>query len=311
MLLLPLLLPQVLEAVLPVRQQQARWAKSKAATEGRNPPPADPVLANLLDLAASGPSSCATSPSPSPYPSTSRAGAGAGNAAAAAAGDGGRCAAEEVGAPSASRAANMAADSPAATPAPGDTAPCGSSCGATTAATSSGTSTNPSARDACGLVGVGHCHHRSRHHHNHEHHPHNHGHGHEHGHGNAHRACSGGARHHGDAGCKGYTGCCCTSPHHAASQARWLDAWRRWVREAALLLQTYDARPSEHYLNRLEEAFTKLKSEVVYLGLRHPELICNMRWVNLETGAEQEFPPDSFWSLVVAGMKLTEQQVRT
>ncbi|KXZ52038.1 hypothetical protein GPECTOR_10g1061 [Gonium pectorale] len=107
------------------------------------------------------------------------------------------------------------------------------------------------------------------------------------------------------------TGATASAPAHPhnETEARWIEAWRTWIREAALLLQAHDARPNEMYVKRLDEAFLKLKAEVVYLGLKHPELVCNMRQVNMETGMEREVPPEGFWSVVAAGMKLTPTQI--
>ncbi|KAG2445354.1 hypothetical protein HYH02_008819 [Chlamydomonas schloesseri] len=94
----------------------------------------------------------------------------------------------------------------------------------------------------------------------------------------------------------------------AEDEARWQQAWQAWVREAALLVNAHDARPNELYVKRVEEAFARLKAAAVYGCAKHPELICNMRQVNMETGVE-EVPPDSFWTLVAAGMRLTPAQV--
>eukprot|EP00198_Chlamydomonas_reinhardtii_P007158 XP_001696494.1 predicted protein [Chlamydomonas reinhardtii] len=91
-------------------------------------------------------------------------------------------------------------------------------------------------------------------------------------------------------------------------EARWQQAWQTWVREAALLVNAHDARPNELYVKRVEEAFARLKAAAVYGCAKHPELICNMRQVNMETGVE-EVPPDSFWTLVASGMRLTPAQV--
>ncbi|KAG2445353.1 hypothetical protein HYH02_008818 [Chlamydomonas schloesseri] len=91
-------------------------------------------------------------------------------------------------------------------------------------------------------------------------------------------------------------------------EERWLEIWKAWVREASLLVQVYDARPNELYVKRLDDAFSKLRQAEHDLDLAHPELICNMRQVNMETGVE-EVPPDSFWTLVAAGMRLTPAQV--
>ncbi|KAG2438693.1 hypothetical protein HXX76_005239 [Chlamydomonas incerta] len=89
---------------------------------------------------------------------------------------------------------------------------------------------------------------------------------------------------------------------------RWLEIWKAWVREASLLVQVHDARPNEIYVRRLDEAFARLRQAEHELDLAHPELICNMRQVNMETGVE-EVPPDSFWTLVASGMRLTPAQV--
>ncbi|GLC44759.1 hypothetical protein PLESTF_001055500 [Pleodorina starrii] len=282
---------RVLEAVLPVRQQQARWAQSAAAaaTARIAAQPTDPVIASLLDLATSGPSSCATSPARGEAATPACAGCGTGGVDAA----GGGCTADDAPAAAAAQGDNMATGSPPLAAAHAE--PASSSCG-TTCTTTSG-SHPPAARGfghhrscsvntntrGCGGGGGGAA--RTGHH---AHPPH---------------------RHHSQHSLGAHGGGASSRDPHSDSHTRWLEAWRGWVREAALLLQAYDARPNDHYLNRLDEAFTKLKSEVVFLGLRHPELVCNMRCVNLETGAEQEFPPDNFWSLVVAGMKLDAQQV--
>ncbi|KAG2438691.1 hypothetical protein HXX76_005237 [Chlamydomonas incerta] len=94
----------------------------------------------------------------------------------------------------------------------------------------------------------------------------------------------------------------------AEDEARWQQAWQTWVREAALLVHAHDARPNELYEKRVEDAFARLKAAAVYGCAKHPELICNMRQVNMETGVE-EVPPDSFWTLVASGMRLTPAQV--
>ncbi|GLI70332.1 hypothetical protein VaNZ11_015288 [Volvox africanus] len=327
---------RVLEAVLPVRQQQARWAQSKEAAERaaeRAAAPHNPLLANLLDLAVSGPSSCATSTSHMEAAVATPAAAGGGiiNTAAAATADcgcdeddAGRCCHADDGGgggggggggAAIATADKMAAGSPPAhAPAPTEPAPCASSSrGTTTTSTTtlSNSDANPPAlrnhhnrhnhlARSCSLAPRGLLCGRNRD---------------KYDNGQSHRSyqVTQGRTRGGSYGpCGGPCGGCsreCGADSHGDSQLRWLGAWRAWVREAALLLQAYDARPNDHYLNRLEDAFMKLKSEVVYLGLRHPELVCNMRCVNLETEAEQEVPPDVFWSLVVAGMRLDSQQV--
>ncbi|GIL67308.1 hypothetical protein Vafri_20729 [Volvox africanus] len=332
----------VLEAVLPVRQQQARWAQSKEAAERaaeRAAAPQDPLLVNLLDLAVSGPSSCATSPPRLHGAVAIPAAAGAGiiNAAAAAAAaaagggsgadcggeedDAGRCGHADDGGGGADAVTTtpdgMMGGSPTPAPGPTEPAPCASSsCGTTTTTTTNTDAIPPALRNQ-------HNHHndlarsctlnttpardcgRNRDKHNNDHNHRGYRNSRVHTPGRSHGPCGGPC-----GGCSRE----CGADSHGDSQLRWLDAWRAWVREAALLLQAHDARPNDRYLNRLEDAFMKLKSEVVYLGLRHPELVCNMRCVNLEnleteTETEAEFPPDSFWSLVVAGMKLNSQQV--
>ncbi|GIL93004.1 hypothetical protein Vretimale_15443 [Volvox reticuliferus] len=315
---------RVLEAVLPVRQQQARWAQSREAAERaaeRAAAPPDPLIVNLLDLAVSGPSSCcAASPSqqegaaatPTPTPTPAAKGI-----ITAIGGGSGCCHADDGGgaAAAAATADNMiAGSSTPIPPIPAEPAPCASSsCGAattTTTTTSGDTDANPPA---------------PRNHHNrHNDHPRScslnttNARGcdrnrYQYDTGQSHRGCHGHTRGRSHGSCGGGGGGGYSRERgvdsHDDSQSRWLDAWRAWVREAALLLQAHDARPNDHYLNRLADAFMKLKSEVVYLGLRHPELVCNMRSVNLETAAEREFPPDSFWVPVVAGMKLDTHQV--
>ncbi|KAG2450225.1 hypothetical protein HYH02_000326 [Chlamydomonas schloesseri] len=58
--------------------------------------------------------------------------------------------------------------------------------------------------------------------------------------------------------------------------AAWRALWMAWVRDAALLIVAHDARPGGGYwLQRLDEACTRLKTQVVQLGLKHPELIAD------------------------------------
>ncbi|GFR43400.1 hypothetical protein Agub_g4480 [Astrephomene gubernaculifera] len=226
---------RVLEAVIPVREHQARLAQSQPPRAPPQQP--DPMLACLMDM-ASGPSSCATSPTQHDF-------GGCLNMTSRAAADD-ACYGER-------KPDSMAANSPAIAPhAPDSSVPCSS--GAACASSSC----------TAAITGTA--------------------------------GCAGGADQP-------------VSKPYSTSEARWLDTWRTWVREAALLLQANDARPNELYVRRLEDAFAKLKAEVVYLGLRHPELICNMRCVNMETGAENEVPPDSFWTVVAAGMRLTSAQI--
>ncbi|KAG2501997.1 hypothetical protein HYH03_000493 [Edaphochlamys debaryana] len=94
----------------------------------------------------------------------------------------------------------------------------------------------------------------------------------------------------------------------AAREAKWVDVYKNWLRDAALLVAAYDARPSEMYIKRIDEAFAKRKVDQDTLCISHPELISNMMVINLETG-EEEAPPDNFWETVVQGLKLSPQQI--
>ncbi len=59
----------------------------------------------------------------------------------------------------------------------------------------------------------------------------------------------------------------------------------------------------------LEAAFQRLVCCAASLGASHPGFTAAVRHTNLETGAEDDVPPDSFWAEVAAGMRLTPAQV--
>ncbi|KAG2442636.1 hypothetical protein HXX76_002720 [Chlamydomonas incerta] len=91
--------------------------------------------------------------------------------------------------------------------------------------------------------------------------------------------------------------------------AAWRALWIDWVRDAALLIVTHDARPAGYWLQRLDEVCTQLKTRVVQLGLKHPELIADdMPQLNLDTGRLQE-PPEGHWRPVALAMRATPSQV--
>ncbi|PNW85279.1 hypothetical protein CHLRE_03g179250v5 [Chlamydomonas reinhardtii] len=91
--------------------------------------------------------------------------------------------------------------------------------------------------------------------------------------------------------------------------AAWRALWLSWVRDAALLVVAHDARPRDHWLRQLDVACTQLKTRVVQLGLKHPELIADdMPQLNLDTGRLQE-PPEGHWRPVALAMRATPAQV--